>query len=42
VGGSVLLAAGLGLVVLRETMTLSQAGGLVLVVVGIGLLARGH
>ncbi|MGI4743903.1 MAG: EamA family transporter [Janthinobacterium lividum] len=42
VGGSVLLAAGLGIVVLREALTLSQAGGLVLLVAGIALLARGH
>lgn len=42
VGGSVLLAAGLGVVVLRETLTLSQAAGLVLLVMGIALLARGH
>jgi len=41
VGGSVLLAAGLGWVVLRESLTLTQAGGLGLIVVGIGLLARG-
>jgi transporter family protein len=42
VGGSVLLAALLGLVVLREALTLSQAGGLVLIVAGIALLARSH
>jgi transporter family protein len=42
VGGSVLLAAGLGLVVLREALTLGQAGGLLLIVAGIALLARGH
>ena len=42
VGGSVLLAALLGLVVLREALTPAQAGGLVLVVAGIALLARGH
>ena len=42
VGGSVLLTAVLGVVVLREALTLSQAGGLLLIVVGIGLLARGH
>ncbi len=42
VGGSVLLTAGLGLVVLREALTLPQAAGLLLVVVGIALLARGH
>ena len=41
VGGSVLLTAVLGLVWLREGLTLTQAGGLVLVVVGIVLLARG-
>lgn len=42
VGGSVLLTALLGLVVLRESLSLSQAGGLLLIVVGIALLARGH
>ena len=42
VGGSVLLTAMLGLVLLRETLTLSQAGGLLLIVMGIALLARGH
>ncbi|WP_375417985.1 EamA family transporter [uncultured Hymenobacter sp.] len=42
VGGSVLLTALLGLVVLHEALTLAQAGGLVLIVAGIGLLARGH
>ena len=42
VGGSVLLTAMLGLVVLREAMTYSQAGGLLFIVVGIALLARGH
>ena len=42
VGGSVLLAALLGLVRLREALTLSQAGGLLLLVVGIALLARGQ
>jgi transporter family protein len=42
VGGSVLLAALLGLVVLREALTLGQAGGLVLIVAGIALLARSH
>ena len=42
VGGSVLLTAVLGLVVLREALTLTQAGGLLLVVVGIALLARGQ
>jgi transporter family protein len=42
VGGSVLLTALLGLVVLREALTLPQAAGLLLVVVGIALLARGH
>ncbi|MDO7886299.1 hypothetical protein [Hymenobacter cheonanensis] len=41
VGGSVLLAALLGLVVLREGLSLAQAGGLGLIVAGIGLLARG-
>jgi transporter family protein len=42
VGGSVLLTALLGLVVLREALTLPQAGGLLLIVAGIALLARGH
>lgn len=42
VGGSVLLTAMLGVALLRESLTLPQAAGLVLVVVGIGLLARGH
>jgi len=42
VGGSVLLTAVLGLVVLREMLTFSQAGGLLFIVVGIVLLARGH
>ena len=42
VGGSVLLTVVLGLVVLRETLTFSQAGGLLFIVVGIALLARGH
>ncbi|MDQ2794717.1 MAG: EamA family transporter [Bacteroidota bacterium] len=42
VGGSVLLTAVLGLVVLRESLSLAQAGGLVCIVVGIALLARGH
>jgi transporter family protein len=42
VGGSVLLAALLGLVVLREALSFGQAGGLVLIVAGIALLARGH
>lgn len=41
VGGSVLLAAVLGLVVLRESLTLAQAGGLGLIVAGISLLAKG-
>ncbi|MBD2721275.1 EamA family transporter [Hymenobacter armeniacus] len=40
VGSSVLLTALLGLAVLRETLALPQAVGLVLVVVGIALLAR--
>jgi transporter family protein len=42
VGGSVLLTAVLGLVVLREGLTLIQAGGLLLIVTGIVLLGRGH
>ncbi|WP_223649732.1 EamA family transporter [Hymenobacter psoromatis] len=41
VGGSVLLATLLGLLVLRESLTLGQVGGLALIVGGIGLLARG-
>jgi transporter family protein len=42
VGGSVLLTAVLGVVVLREGLSLSQAGGLLLIVAGIALLARSH
>ena len=42
VGGSVLLTAVLGLVVLREVLSVSQAAGLLLIVAGIALLARGH
>lgn len=42
VGGSVLLTALLGLVVLREALSWPQALGLVSIVVGIALLARGH
>ncbi|MBF9238926.1 EamA family transporter [Hymenobacter sp. BT683] len=42
VGGSVLLTAVLGLAVLREGLTMPQAGGLILIVAGIVLLARGH
>ena len=42
VGGSVLLAAVLGVVLLREALTPAQAGGLLLIVAGIALLARGH
>ncbi|MDB5234379.1 MAG: hypothetical protein JWR44_1372 [Hymenobacter sp.] len=42
VGGSVLLTAVLGLVVLREALSVPQAAGLILIVVGIALLARGH
>lgn len=42
VGGSVLLTAVLGLVVLREPLSLAQAGGLLCIVVGIALLARAH
>jgi transporter family protein len=41
VGGSVLLTAMLGLVVLREGLSMAQAGGLGLIVIGIALLARG-
>ena len=42
VGGSVLLTALLGWVVLRESLSVAQGGGLLLIVVGIALLARGH
>lgn len=42
VGGSVLLTAGLGLAIVRETLTLPQGLGLLLIVGGIALLARGH
>ena len=42
VGGSVLLTAVLGVALLREALTLPQAGGLLLIVAGIALLARGH
>ena len=42
VGGSVLLTALLGLGLLRESLSLVQTGGLVCIVVGIVLLARGH
>lgn len=42
VGGSVLLTAGLGLVVLRESLSLAQLSGLLCIVVGIALLARGQ
>lgn len=42
VGGSVLLTALLGLVVLREALSVPQAAGLLLIVAGIVLLARGH
>ncbi|RTQ45650.1 hypothetical protein EJV47_24485 [Hymenobacter gummosus] len=42
VGGSVLLTAVLGLVLLRESLTLPQALGLLLIVGGIALLVRGH
>ena len=42
VGGSVLLTALLGLLLLGEALTASQAGGLLLIVAGIGLLARGQ
>lgn len=41
VGGSVLLTAVLGLVVLREALSATQAAGLLLIVAGIALLARG-
>ena len=42
VGGSVLLTAVLGLAVLRESLSVAQAGGLLCIVLGIALLARGH
>lgn len=42
VGGSVLLTAVLGVLVLREAVSWSQALGMLLVVGGIALLARGH
>jgi transporter family protein len=42
VGGSVLLTAVLGLVVARETLSMPQVLGLLLIVGGIALLARGH
>lgn len=42
VGGSVLLAALLGVLLLREALSWPQAGGLLLIVAGIALLARGH
>jgi len=42
VGGSVLLTAVLGLVLLREAVSPMQAGGLLLIVAGIALVARGH
>ena len=42
VGGSVLLTSLLGLGLLREALTVPQAGGLLLIVAGIALLARGH
>jgi transporter family protein len=42
VGGSVLLTALLGTVVLRELLTVPQVIGLILIVGGIALLARGH
>ncbi|MDO7851812.1 EamA family transporter [Hymenobacter convexus] len=41
VGGSVLLTALMGLAFLRETLSLAQLGGLVLIVAGIALVARG-
>lgn len=42
VGGSVLLAALLGLALLRENLSLAHAGGLLCIVAGIVLLARGQ
>ncbi|WP_303311563.1 EamA family transporter [Hymenobacter sp. BT730] len=42
VGGSVLLTAAMGLLLLRESLSLPQALGLLLIVGGIALLARGH
>ena len=41
VGGSVLLTALLGVLLLREALTGTQVAGLLLVVAGIALLARG-
>ena len=41
VGGSVLLTAVLGLLVARETLSGAQVAGLLLIVAGIALLARG-
>ncbi|AII53793.1 hypothetical protein [Hymenobacter sp. APR13] len=42
VGGSVLLTALLGVLVLREALGWPQALGMLLIVGGIALLARGH
>ncbi|UYZ60180.1 EamA family transporter [Hymenobacter latericus] len=42
VGGSVLLTALMGVLIARETLTLPQVLGLLLIVGGIALLARGH
>lgn len=42
VGGSVLLTAVLGVLVLREALAWPQALGLLLVIGGIALLSRGH
>lgn len=42
IGGSVVVAALLGWLVLREQLSVGQVLGVGLIVVGIGLLARGH
>ncbi|KUG08898.1 EamA family transporter [Solirubrum puertoriconensis] len=42
VGGSVLLTAAMGIVIARETLSMPQILGMVLIVGGIALLARGH
>ncbi|MBD2716691.1 EamA family transporter [Hymenobacter sp. BT646] len=42
VGGSVLLTAVLGVLLLREALSWPQALGMLLIVGGIALLARGH
>lgn len=42
IGGSVVVAALLGWLVLREQLTLGQVMGVALIVAGVALLARGH